>query len=233
MSPVRRFLVRAALALLLVLSALPSTLGPNRAAPTARVVRPTPTPAATLAPAATPSVAQPDAGPTPLSLDVAVGQMMAASFGGPSITDGLRHLILDAQLQKPARNPFRARNETLGPLLALAHVDDNGAVFRRDHFLHVVDGDFLDLAFDALPQVESAVLRAFRSSAAREPPELILTGAAGREAPPILRVSSLVMRAKLYGFQFELEDGILQALKGKGNGISEVMNEIHFHGVTP
>ena len=98
MSPVRRFLVRAALVVLLVLSALPSTLGPNRAAPTARVVRPTPTPAATLAPAATPSVAQPDAGPTPLSLDVAVGQMMAASFGGPSITDGLRHLILDQKV---------------------------------------------------------------------------------------------------------------------------------------
>ena len=90
-----------------------------------------------------------------------------------------------------------------------------------------------DLAFEALPQIESAALRAFRSSGAREPPELILSGTAAREAPPVFRVSSLVMRAKLYGFQFELEDGILQALKGKGNGIFEVMNEIHFHGVTP
>jgi hypothetical protein len=90
-----------------------------------------------------------------------------------------------------------------------------------------------DLVFDALPQVESAVLRAFRPSAAREPPELILSGTAGRETPPILRVSSLVMRAKLYGFQFELEDGILQVLRGKENGIFNVMNQIHFHGVTP
>jgi hypothetical protein len=90
-----------------------------------------------------------------------------------------------------------------------------------------------DLLFDALPQVESAVLRAFRSSAAREPPNLILTGTAGRETPPILRVSSLVMRAKLYGFQFELKDGILQMLGGKQNGIFDVVNEIHFHEVTP
>ena len=117
--------------------------------------------------------------------------------------------IWDADLRQPVRD----RNESMQAL--------SDAIRVRD------------LAFDALPQVESAVLRAFRSSGAREPPELILTGAAGREAPPILRVSSLVMRAKLYGFQFELEDGILQALKGKGNGIFEVMNEIHFHGVTP
>lgn len=90
-----------------------------------------------------------------------------------------------------------------------------------------------DLVFDALPQVESAVLRAFRSSAAREPPELILTGTAGRETPPILRVSSLVMRAKLYGFQFELEDGILRALDSEEKGIFDLRSEIHFHGVTP
>src|SRR5258708_31336849 len=29
---------------------------------------------------------------------MAVGQMMAASFGGPSITDGLSHLILDEKV---------------------------------------------------------------------------------------------------------------------------------------
>src|SRR5438876_74288 len=31
-------------------------------------------------------------------LDMAVGQMMAASFGGPNVTDGLRHLILDQKV---------------------------------------------------------------------------------------------------------------------------------------
>jgi len=29
---------------------------------------------------------------------MAVGQMMAASFGGPNVTDGLRHLILDQKV---------------------------------------------------------------------------------------------------------------------------------------
>jgi beta-N-acetylhexosaminidase len=33
-----------------------------------------------------------------LTVDMAVGQMMAASFGGPNITDGLRHLILDEKV---------------------------------------------------------------------------------------------------------------------------------------
>jgi hypothetical protein len=117
--------------------------------------------------------------------------------------------IWDADLRQPVRD----RNESMQALADAIRVRD--------------------LAFDALPKVQSATLRAFRSSAAREPPELIISGVAMREAPPVFRVSSLVMRAKLYGFHFELEDGILQALKGKGNGIFEVMNEIHFQGATP
>lgn len=90
-----------------------------------------------------------------------------------------------------------------------------------------------DLAFDALPSVESAVLRAFRPSAAREPPELIIIGSARREAPPVFRIPSLTMRAKLYGFQFEMEDGILQVLRGKDNAIFELVHEIQFQETTP
>jgi hypothetical protein len=90
-----------------------------------------------------------------------------------------------------------------------------------------------DLIFDALPKVQTAMLRSFRSSGAREPPELIISGVAIREAPPIFRVSSLVMRAKLHGFQFEMEEGVLQVLREQGNGIVELMKGIHFHGVTP
>src|SRR5207245_3702312 len=41
-----------------------------------------------------------------------------------------------------------------------------------------------DLAFDTLPDLHMAVLRAFRS-AAREPPQLIISGVATREAPPM------------------------------------------------
>ena len=90
-----------------------------------------------------------------------------------------------------------------------------------------------DLVFDSLPGIETAVLRAFRPSGAREPPELIITGMATREAPPVFRISSLVLRAKLYGFQFEMEDGILQAIKGKDNAIFEVINEIQFQETIP
>ncbi len=90
-----------------------------------------------------------------------------------------------------------------------------------------------DLTFAALPDVESAALRAFRPSAAREPPELIITGKVSREAPAIFRVSSLVMRAKLHGFQFEMEDGILRALDNEENGFLKLRSEIHFQGTTP
>jgi beta-N-acetylhexosaminidase len=96
---VRRSLVHAALVLLLVISAVPAILGPGPGHPSMAVVlvTPSPTPSAspTVVPTATPAA---DERPAPLSLDMAVGQMMAASFGGPNITDGLRHLILDQKV---------------------------------------------------------------------------------------------------------------------------------------
>jgi len=66
-----------------------------------------------------------------------------------------------------------------------------------------------NMLFDALPEVESAILRAFRQPG-REPPELMILGTVSREAPAVHRVSSLVMRAKLYGFCFCFEDGFLR-----------------------
>jgi len=70
------------------------------------------------------------------------------------------------------------------------------------------------LLFEVLPEVQEAELRAFRQSA-REPPDLIITGRLRREVPAVLRVASLAMRAKLYGFHFWLEDGVLVALDGE------------------
>jgi beta-N-acetylhexosaminidase len=93
--PRRRRLAHAVLVLALVVAAIPATLGPrtiHRRAPVAVV---SPSPSAT--PLPTPSERVADQ-PPPLPLDVAVGQMMAASFGGPTITDGLRHLILDEKV---------------------------------------------------------------------------------------------------------------------------------------
>jgi hypothetical protein len=66
--------------------------------------------------------------------------------------------------------------------------------------------------FDALPKIDCAVLRAFRQPA-REPPEMILLGTVSREMPEVHRVSSLVMRAKLFGFCFILDDGLLRPLQ--------------------
>ncbi len=69
-----------------------------------------------------------------------------------------------------------------------------------------------NLVFDALPKFDCAVLRAFRQSA-REPPAMILLGTVSRETPEMHRVSSLAMRAKLYGFCFVLQDGLLRPLQ--------------------
>jgi hypothetical protein len=69
-----------------------------------------------------------------------------------------------------------------------------------------------NLLFDALPNIDCAVLRTFRQPA-REPPEMIILGTVSRGMPAVHRVSSLVMRAKLYGFCFCFEDGFLRPLQ--------------------
>jgi len=93
----RRPVVHAALVLLLVVGAVPATLGPGAPHRTALLSAGSTSPRTSASPAPTP--AQPaDDRPAPLPLDVAAGQMMAASFGGPSITDGLRRLILDEKV---------------------------------------------------------------------------------------------------------------------------------------
>ena len=90
------------------------------------------------------------------------------------------------------RRPVRDRNESLQALV--------DAIAVRN------------LVFVALPGIDCAVLRGFRQ-AAREPPEMILLGTVSRVMPEVHRVSSLVMRAKLYGFCFSLEDGFLKPLQ--------------------
>ncbi len=90
------------------------------------------------------------------------------------------------------RRPTRDRNESLQALA--------DAISVRN------------LLFNALPKIGCAVLRAFRRPAS-EPPELVILGTVSREMPAVHRVSSLVMRAKLYGFCFCLEDGLLRPLQ--------------------
>jgi len=71
-----------------------------------------------------------------------------------------------------------------------------------------------EVLFLALPQTNTAELRAYRQSA-REPPHLIIRGSVTREPPAgnVKRVTSLVMRAKMYGFKFWMDNGILAPLE--------------------
>jgi hypothetical protein len=95
--------------------------------------------------------------------------------------------IWDSSLRRPVRD----QNESLQTLL--------DAIAVRN------------VVFDALPKIDCALLRAFRQPG-REPPEMVLLGTVSREMPEVDRVSSLVMRAKLYGFCFNLDDGVLRPL---------------------
>lgn len=68
-----------------------------------------------------------------------------------------------------------------------------------------------DALFVSMPQVQRARLRVYRQQQAAEP-DLIITGIVSREDEPPPRLSSIVMRAKLYGLQFNLSDGSFEAL---------------------
>jgi len=69
-----------------------------------------------------------------------------------------------------------------------------------------------ELLFRALPEVQSVQLRVYRQSGP-EPPELVITGTVSRDEEPPVSIRSLVMRAKLYGLRFFLDDGLLKALQ--------------------
>src|ERR687883_1184747 len=93
----RGLFVHAALVVLLVTCALPFTLG-SGSRPQASAAQTSPPSAPAGAATPLPSVPAVVGGTAVLPLEFAVGQMMAASFGGPSITPGLRHLIIDEKV---------------------------------------------------------------------------------------------------------------------------------------
>ena len=68
-----------------------------------------------------------------------------------------------------------------------------------------------ELLFYALHDISSATFRVYRQLA-DEPAELIITGTVTRPEPLRWNIHSLVMRAKLCGFQFCLDEGKLVAL---------------------
>ena len=73
-----------------------------------------------------------------------------------------------------------------------------------------------EVLFASNPGIQAARLKVYREQQAGDP-ELIITGTVSREDEPP-RVSSIAMKAQLYGFQFFLEDGSLRPL-----GISKAL----------
>ena len=65
-----------------------------------------------------------------------------------------------------------------------------------------------DLLFGAVPGLTEGLVRVYRTSSSGEN-ELIIEGTVTRDDPPTREIRSLAMRAKLRGFRFSLEDGIL------------------------
>ncbi len=75
-----------------------------------------------------------------------------------------------------------------------------------------------DMFFATLSSVETAEFRTFRQEA-REPPRLVIVGTVTREEPAVPRVISPVMRAKLCGFHFQMDDGVLEPLDVEEGGV--------------
>lgn len=66
-----------------------------------------------------------------------------------------------------------------------------------------------ELIFRAFPRVQSAELKTYRESQSEEL-VLMMTGSVQRETEVSPRIVSLVMQAKLFGFRFFLESGVLR-----------------------
>jgi hypothetical protein len=69
-----------------------------------------------------------------------------------------------------------------------------------------------ELLFAVLPEVQTADYHVYRSYSSGQT-ELIITGTVTKEHQASSEVRSLAMRAKLCGFHFVLNDGILEALE--------------------
>ena len=89
---------------------------------------------------------------------------------------------------------------------------------REEHLTQQALRDGLsirELIFRGFPQVQRAELKVYRECEAGEH-ELVMTGLVHRETEVLPRVASLVMRAKLYGFRFSLDGGVLERMGSTG-----------------
>ena len=73
-----------------------------------------------------------------------------------------------------------------------------------------------EMLFATVPGVSSAVFRVYRAVEAIEPgvePELIILGTVERDEEVAGNIRSLAMRAKLFGFRFWMDNGVLGTLQ--------------------
>lgn len=71
-----------------------------------------------------------------------------------------------------------------------------------------------EILFETIGSVNTARFRAFRPAAGGAS-ELVITGTVSRDDTPPPRVASEAMRARLFGLQFSLEDGVLESVAVK------------------
>jgi hypothetical protein len=76
-----------------------------------------------------------------------------------------------------------------------------------------------EMMFGLLPEIRTIELRTFRQSA-REPPRLVISGTVIRQEAEVTKVTSPVMRAKLHGFRFWLDDGVLVTVQPEDRAVS-------------
>jgi hypothetical protein len=72
-----------------------------------------------------------------------------------------------------------------------------------------------EMLFAAIPDVSSAVFRVYRAveNAEGSEPELIIVGTVERDEEVAGHIRSLAMRARLFGFRFWMDNGILGTLQ--------------------
>jgi hypothetical protein len=71
-----------------------------------------------------------------------------------------------------------------------------------------------EFLFSSLPEVHRATVKVYRATQ-WDSRQLIITGSVSRDDEPPPRVASLVMRAKLCGFRFNLLDGAFESLSSE------------------
>ncbi len=71
-----------------------------------------------------------------------------------------------------------------------------------------------EILFETVGSVKNARFRAYRATT-NGATELVITGTVSRDDTPPPRVASEAMRAKLFGLQFVLDDGVLEPVTAK------------------